>query len=63
MEINLCAECFTEKPLIDSGCDEKPEERIGEPIGMYHCPDCGMMLVSGFSHPKVCQECKHGIEH
>jgi len=56
----VCGECFKpleSKDLYDTPCDEKPELGIGIPAGMYHCPDCGMMLVAGFKHPQVCKEC------
>ncbi len=26
-------------------------------MGMYHCPDCGAMLVAGYSHPTMCKRC------
>jgi hypothetical protein len=54
----MCGRCYNEADILfDSGCHENPERRLGEPIGMYHCPECGAMLVAGFPHPKVCQEC------
>jgi len=28
-------------------CPENPMKLAGMPIGMYHCPICGMMLVAG----------------
>jgi hypothetical protein len=28
-------------------------EFSGEPIGMYHCPYCGVMVVAGMPHPDV----------
>jgi hypothetical protein len=35
-------------------CPHKPEELLGQPIGMYHCPICGDMVVAGFKHhPKI----------
>jgi len=39
------------KPSEDS-CPEKPEKLLGLPIGMYHCPYCGMMVIAGLPHPK-----------
>jgi DNA-directed RNA polymerase subunit RPC12/RpoP len=29
-------------------CSEKPELQAG---GMYHCPECGMMVLAGLPHP------------
>lgn len=31
-------------------CPEDPELLRGQPIGMYHCPDCGMMVLAGMPH-------------
>lgn len=28
-------------------CLEKPERLAGQPIGQYHCPYCGNMLIAG----------------
>jgi hypothetical protein len=31
-------------------CPEDPMLLAGQPIGMYHCPGCDMMVVAGMSH-------------
>lgn len=31
-------------------CSHDPRKTVG-PIGMYHCPECGQMVVAGFAHP------------
>ncbi len=31
-------------------CSHDPRETTG-PIGMYHCPECGKMVVAGMEHP------------
>ena len=31
-------------------CSYKPELVTG-PIGMFHCPECGEMVVAGAEHP------------
>lgn len=31
-------------------CSENPVVLLGMPIGMYHCPDCGMMVIAGWPH-------------
>ena len=31
-------------------CPENPEALCGQPIGMYHCPDCGCMQVACCPH-------------
>ena len=32
-------------------CKEDPTKLVGQPIGMYHCPECGEMLIAGSPHP------------
>lgn len=32
-------------------CPHDPRELAGQPIGMYHCPECGEMVVAGIPHP------------
>jgi hypothetical protein len=27
-----------------------PQQRVGAPIGMYHCPYCGAMVIAGLPH-------------
>lgn len=62
-EINeslLCGRCYREvkeDELFDSNCGENPENLMNSAIGMYHCPDCGTMLLAGLPHPKVCKSC------
>ena len=34
----------------ETRCDYKPELVTG-PIGMFHCPGCGEMVVAGIEHP------------
>ena len=37
--------------LVKAGkCPYEPQQHIGQPIGMYHCPVCGEMVVAGFPH-------------
>ena len=52
-----CGRCMDEGPLFPANCEEKPETLLGHPLGMYHCPDCGAMVVAGFPHPDLCQRC------
>jgi hypothetical protein len=28
-----------------------PQQLAGEPLGMYHCPYCGGMVIAGMEHP------------
>jgi len=58
MKSEMCGRCFD---LVDkvypSNCKEKPEKRIGDPIGQYHCPYCGAMVIAGVPHPDMCDLC------
>ena len=54
----ICGRCYADvDELFPSGCAEKPEDLIGLPIGQYHCPDCGAMVLVGVPHPRVCKRC------
>lgn len=54
----ICGRCYEATPsLHDSGCAEKPERFGTAPVGNYHCPDCGAMVVAGLPHPDVCIRC------
>ena len=58
----VCAKCHAEGvELYPAKCEEKPELFKGYPIGMYHCPDCGIMLIAGFEHPPLCEKCNSSI--
>jgi len=35
---------------MTTSCKHDPKETTG-PIGMYHCPDCMIMVVAGTDHP------------
>lgn len=39
-----------------AACPEKPERLLGQPIGQYHCPSCGMMLIAGLPHPSPSED-------
>lgn len=39
-------------PATSPACPEKPELLTGQPIGQYHCPSCGEMLIAGLPHPE-----------
>jgi hypothetical protein len=32
-------------------CPYRPEELKGCPVGMFHCPICGEMVLAGVEHP------------
>jgi len=41
-------------------CSHDPMSLAGKSIGMYHCPDCGEMVVAGLPHPKREPEVSEG---
>lgn len=58
LKLNMCGRCYDEvDELFPPNCDEKPEDLLGQPIGQYHCPDCGAMVIAGIKHPELCQKC------
>lgn len=60
---NFCGRCYDEvREVFPANCAEKPEELAGLPLGQYHCPDCGAMIVAGVRHPYLCKLCI-GREH
>lgn len=56
----LCGRCHREAELFPAVCREKPEQLRGQPLGMYHCPDCGAMVLAGIPHPPLCGRCLCG---
>ena len=57
--MKTCGRCYQEvDKIFPANCDEKPEILAGEPIGQYHCPDCGAMVLAGITHPEVCNLCR-----
>lgn len=32
-------------------CDYDPVPLAGKPLGMFHCPKCGCMVMAGMPHP------------
>ncbi len=58
--MEMCGRCYEETDkLFEAPCVEKPENLLGAPIGQYHCPDCGAMVLAGIPHPKLCKRCKN----
>lgn len=54
----ICGRCYEHvDELFPANCKEKPELLKDIPLGMYHCPDCGAMLVAGMPHPPLCKRC------
>lgn len=56
--MKMCGRCYDEvDETFPSNCKEKPELLKGQPIGQYHCPDCGGMLLAGMKHFELCERC------
>ena len=56
--MKICGRCYDEtNELFSANCNERPEDLIGQPIGQYHCHDCGEMVLAGETHPKLCKKC------
>lgn len=36
---------------LEPPCDFDPVPYKGQPIGMFHCPYCGEMVLAGLPHP------------
>jgi len=54
----VCGRCYdTDIPVFPANCDERPELLKRVAMGMYHCPDCGAMILAGCPHPDMCQKC------
>jgi hypothetical protein len=55
--IPMCGRCYDVGPVFPAECAEKPELLAGQPLGQYHCPDCGAMVLAGIPHPPMCRRC------
>jgi hypothetical protein len=52
----MCGRCYDYVNHLNTPkCEEKPELRGN--LGMYHCPECGAMLIGGIKHMLVCDLC------
>lgn len=55
----LCARCYSEDSPgnhVEFACTHDPVRTQGA-IGMYHCPDCGAMVLAGHAHGPICRHC------
>lgn len=59
---DVCGRCYQPGPTVPANCAEKPEVFLGAPLGQYHCPDCGAMVIAGVPHPPLCAIC-HDRKH
>jgi DNA-directed RNA polymerase subunit RPC12/RpoP len=55
--VMVCGRCYEEVEVFAANCAERPENLKGQPIGQYHCSDCGAMVVAGIAHPAMCRRC------
>lgn len=55
----MCGRCYDDdlEETFPANCNEKPEKLRGTPLGQYHCPDCGAMIIAGVPHPELCKPC------
>ena len=59
--IKVCGRCYNYvEETFPANCKEKPDALLGAPIGQYHCPDCGAMVIAGLPHPELCESCNDG---
>lgn len=42
---------FVDRSRVELNCDFDPRIYANQPIGMFHCPVCGDMVVAGLPHP------------
>ena len=42
---------FTDEQSAQCSCPHDPAPYRGLPMGMYHCPECGAMVLAGMEHP------------
>lgn len=56
--VGTCGRCYDENvEIAPANCQERPELLVNAPLGMYHCPDCGAMVLAGLLHPELCAVC------
>lgn len=44
-----------------TSCPHDPQQTTGA-IGQYHCPECGAMVLAGYSHPSDDDVIDQGLE-
>ena len=42
-------------------CPFEPEHLMDMPLGMFHCPVCGQMVLAGLAHPRTAKENKNKL--
>jgi hypothetical protein len=47
----------------EGGCSHDPRTREGRAIAMYHCPDCGLMVLAGCPHPPIVRRADGSVDY
>lgn len=55
--VPMCGRCYAENVALFSANCKEYALLNDLPLGQYHCPDCGAMIVAGFKHPQMCKLC------
>ena len=50
--INNLSDDELQKLIDDDQCPYEPERECGVPMGMFHCPLCGEMVLACIQHPR-----------
>jgi hypothetical protein len=40
-----------------TACTYDPSPLVGVPLGMFHCPECGCMIIAGMEHGGCDETC------
>lgn len=48
--VNSMSDEEIDKLIKEGKCPFEPEHMVGEPIGQFHCPVCGQMVLAGLKH-------------
>ncbi len=46
----------TELNCPKCNCTFDPSDLVGVPLGMFHCEQCGEMVLAGSKHPSPCTD-------
>lgn len=49
-QINAMSDEELDRLIAEDACPYEPEHLVGIPLGMFHCPVCGEMVVAGLPH-------------
>ena len=51
-ELNTLSQTQIDNLIMSDDCPYEPQHLLGVPLGMFHCPLCGEMVVAGVPHPR-----------